>query len=395
MRVAYVNADCGIPIFGDKGACVHIQEMVRAMRMCGADVRIVATRFGTTSDVEFAADSIHAFRNRDGLLKDLGRSAKELANVADAEVARDALIALHARWPFDMIYERYSLWSKAGIEAGQLLGVPVILEVNAPLLREQQEFRELDCVDLATEIEQSVFGKADCIVTVSSKLSEYVISRGAAPERVTAIGNAVDLKRFHPGVTATDVTLRKDAFVVGFTGSLKRWHGVDVMMEAFCLLRDAVPEAHLLIVGDGPERGWLEGYVRGARLDDAVTMAGWKHHAELPELIAAMHVALAPYPETDDFYFSPLKLFEYLAIGRPIVASAIGQITEVIRHGENGHLVPPGDARALAEALIALRANPSLSQHLAQGAAREGAKHSWQRNAEAALNLGKQFRKAA
>lgn len=395
MRVAYLNADCGIPVFGDKGASVHIQEMVRAMQGCGADVQVIATRLGKepTHDSDFKF--IHACRTDTFKISAERREAKEEANMADADAAREALLRLYREWPFDMIYERYSLWSQAGVEAARALNVPLIVEVNAPLLIEQQEYRKLALGGVAATIERQVFSQAHAVVTVSSGLRDYVIAHGAHAEHVVALGNAVDPARFNTNILPRDLGIPQGAFTIGFTGSLKRWHGVDVMMEAFRMAHAKAANLHLLVVGDGPERGWIDGYVRGARLEHAVTMTGWMNHQDLPSALATMDVAIAPYPEASDFYFSPLKLFEYLATGRAIVASRIGQITELVRHDDNGVLVQPGDPEELSAALLALRGDPARAGRLAAAAAREGAKHTWRRNAESVLGMGRELRRAA
>lgn len=395
MRVAYLNADCGIPLFGDKGASIHVQEMVRAFQECGSDIRVVATRIGDARPQSFTAPYVHAIANRDVYDRLDTRPGKERLKIADASAAFSQLQNLYRDWPFDMIYERYSLWSRAGVDAACELGVPLILEVNAPLVREQGAHRELGLVDEALSIEQLVFSSADAIVTVSGLLRDYVISRGAHPNRVSVTGNAVDTSQFHPHVQPVEFGLPAGSFVIGFTGSLKKWHGVDVMMEAFRLLRREAQNAHLLIVGDGPKRGWIEGFIQGAGLENAVTMTGWLSHAELPGAISTMDVALAPYPETDDFYFSPLKLFEYLAIGKPVVASGIGQIAEIITSGDDGILVPPGDFVRMARALLTLRADPRKAARIGRAAAALGARHTWVDNAEAVLALASAYRKAA
>ncbi len=395
MRIAYLNADCGIPVFGDKGASIHVREMVRAMAQCGADVRVVATRVGGTEGETLGVPVIHAFAKGDRDVPSGDRAAKERLNMADAALACARLIKLYEEWPFDMIYERYSLWSRAGADAASHLGVPLIVEVNAPLLREQADCRELALAEVAASIENAVFMSADAFIAVSSPLRDYIVSRGASAERVIVAGNAVDTARFHPNVQPGDFGIPAGAFTVGFSGSLKSWHGLDVMMEAFRLLRQEVPKAHLLIVGDGPGRGWIDGFVRGARLETAVTMTGWIAHDALPRALAAMDAAIAPYPKSDDFYFSPLKLYEYLAAGKPVVASDIGQISDVIVSGTNGILVPPGDPVRLAQALMALRADARLAGRLATAAATLGAQHSWTRNAQMVLALGTGGRKAA
>lgn len=395
MRLVYVNADNGIPLFGDKGASVHIQEMVRAVASLDCGVRILTARLGAApaADLSIVTEVVSGL-DRAG--PSTGREEKERLYVETARLMEERLIALHQSWPLDLIYERYSLWSAAGVRAARRLGLPCVVEVNAPLVEEQMAFRQLVQGETARKIEAEVFGEADALMVVSRSLADYVVGRSAAAQRVHVVGNAVDAERFHPGVAPARVSGIPDrAFVLGFCGSLKRWHGVDVLMTAFRDLKSRMPEAHLLIVGDGPKRGWIEGFVQGAKLTDSVTITGWQPHEALPGLIARMDVATAPYPQSEQHYFSPLKLFEYMAVGRPIVASRIGQTTEVVVDGRNGLLVPPGDAQALAEAVAALRAQPETARRLAAAAAEEGRKHSWRRNARAVLDAVRALRKVA
>jgi len=395
MRIAYVNADRGIPVFGDKGASVHVAEMMRAFGGIGCDVRLIATKLGDgeRSDLAGRVELVQ------GPLRSASESGvranKERRYLETGDAVEQRLCTLYREWPFDLIYERYSLWSAAGVRAGSRLGVPAILEVNAPLVAEQAEHRELALTDEAEAIEAEVFGGADAIAAVSSAVAKYTIARGASAGRVKVLTNAVDTGRFHPDVEAADTGLPGDAFVIGFTGSLKRWHGVDVLLDAFREVHATIREARLLLVGDGPERRWIDGYLTGAGLGQVALCTGWVDHRQLPGLLAAMSVATAPYPPSDDFYFSPLKLFEYLAVGLPVVASRIGQVAETIEHGASGLLVAPGDSRALARALMCVHAEPWLKARLARSAAAEGARHSWTGNAEAIVELARRIRRAA
>lgn len=390
MRIVYVTADRGIPVFGEKGASIHIQEMIRAFGKLGHEVRVVAARRGHDDAADMRVEEVRAS------VAGTDRAEKERAAMAQANAIEARLMSLWREWPFDMIYERYSLWSAAGCRAGCRLDVPVVTEVNAPLVMEQAAFRSLVCADEAYAIEAEVLAGSDALVAVSRQMGRYLTGAGADPARVHVIGNAVDTAQFHSGVTpARLASIPDDAFVVGFTGSLKMWHGVDTLLQSFSAFRESEPRAHLLICGDGPKRGWIDGFVAGAGLSDAVTMAGWVDHAALPGLIARMDVATAPYPAAEDHYFSPLKLYEYLAMGRPVLASDIGQTAELLSGSEAAQLLPPGDVDALTDALHALCADPARRAAMSAASAAEGARHDWTRNAAQVVEIAQNKRAAA
>ena len=381
MRIAYVSADRGIPVFGEKGASIHIQEMMHAFARLGHDVRCVTARAGGAPRRGLSVDEVPQ------TVSGVTRAEKEHAAMAQADAIEDRLCELFGEWPFDLIYERYSLWSAAGCRAAAKLGVVVVTEVNAPLVLEQAEFRSLVCANEARAIEAEVLAGSTALAAVSRHIGDYLVDAGADPARVHVIGNAVDTGHFRPGVPPANLDIPEDAFVVGFTGSLKMWHGVDTLMEAFRIFRAREPHAHLLICGDGPKRGWIDGFIAGAGLQEAVTMAGWVDHADLPSLIARMDVATAPYPASNAHYFSPLKLYEYLAMGIPVVASDIGQTAELLVGSDAACLLPPGDAGALVRALEELAADPARREKMAKAAAREGAQHDWTRNASIVANI--------
>lgn len=382
MRIAYVCADGGIAVFGDKGASVHITAMAGAFRRTGHELHLLCARRGLGSadyPVEQVPVAVPPHEDRAG---------KERGHIAMAAAIEARLLALHQDWPFDLIYERYSLWSTAGVRAARRLKVPVVVEVNAPLVSEQAAFRALILTEDARAIEAEVFRTADALAVVSDELVPYVLARGAEPDRVEVIRNAVDTARFTPQVRPAQVPgIPEGAFVVGFSGSLKAWHGLDMLLPAFRSLRDRLPRAQLLVVGEGPIKAWVEGYAAGAGLTEAVTLTGWVGHADLPALLARMDVATAPYPVAAGHYFSPLKLYEYLAVGRPVVASRIGQTAQVLDGTEAALLIPPGDPGALADALLQVAENPDLAARLSRNAAVEGRRHDWADNARAVVAL--------
>ncbi len=378
-RIAYICADPGVPVFGCKGASVHVQEVLRAMSRLGARVELFTTRM----DGDAAADLRTIPLHRLPAPAKGDRADKEKAELA----ANDALeAALSASGPFDLVYERYSLWSYAGMAFTQKHRVPGVLEVNAPLIDEQATHRGLVDRPIAEAVAGRAFDAARVIACVSQGVADWV-GRRVAPSKIHVVPNAVNPQRFGPTVRACLPPL-PGSFVIGFVGTLKPWHGLPVLADAFRRLHAVRPEVSLLIVGDGPERAALEGMLAEAGIRGAVHFTGAVNPDEIPGWLASMHVAVAPYPALENFYFSPLKLFEYLAAARPTVASGIGQVTELLQDGQTGLLVPPGDAAALAAALDRLRADEALRVRLGEnGRAWVSRGHTWDAVVERLLAL--------
>lgn len=400
MRIAYVTADHGIPVFGNKGASIHIQELVNAFSALGHDVTVLASRIGERSEairapvvkVRCGPDA----RGRDTLPGETKALANERYRLAVGGAMQQAILRHHAAEPFDCLYERYSLWSTAGVRAGRSLGIPCLVEVNAPLLLEQRRYRELVLEDEAASVEAEVFSSADALIAVSEQVREYARARCDSIKRAVVVPNGVDPYRFRPQVEPARVAgVGEDAFVVGFVGSLKAWHDHEALLDAFAVLASRDPRFHLLIVGDGPTRDWIEGYVRGARLQGRVTVTGWVSYEELPALLTRADVAVAPYGRLEEFYFSPLKLFEYMAAGRPIVASAIGQVRDVIVDGTTGLLVEPGDVDGLVRAVERLFRDPRLRYSLGEEAVRSAQEYTWEKNAARTVEIAGSLLEAA
>lgn len=398
MRIAYLCGDRGVPVNGTKGASIHVRGIIRALAARGHEIHLVATR-----EEETAPALPHPVLNVgfDRVLKDVQRAmidagaepvlAGEMYALLVNLRACRALASLNRRAPLDAVYERYSLWSWAGMHFARERGVPWMLEVNAPLLDEQRAWRDLSLQPVGCGLERVLLRAADAIVVPSDELRAYVARRAGRRRRVLVIPNGVDLDLFDrpPGPLPPEGDERlRGRFVVVFLGTLKPWHGVRTLLRAFARLRRSVPRAHLLIIGDGPMRGEVE---RAARRlgSDAITACGAVPHEAVPSWLARADVGVAPYPALRDFYFSPLKVVEYLAAGLPVVASAIGQIPSLVRDGRTGLLVRPGDESALAASLARLEADGRLRARLARRA-REDARrrHGWSRAAariEAAL----------
>jgi glycosyltransferase involved in cell wall biosynthesis len=183
---------------------------------------------------------------------------------------------------------------------------------------------------------------------------------------------------------------------VGFVGGLRPWHGVQVLPTLLDHLTKQYQNLQMVIAGEGPLRGELERNIKELKLTQHVVFTGSLPHEKVAGLIRQFDVALAPYPPLDHaFYFSPLKIFEYMACGIPVVAADIGQIGEVIKNGETGLLYPPGELDALIAACKRLLADTDLRQKLGQAAAEEVRnKYTWDHNASRVTKLAHSLIKA-
>lgn len=268
-------------------------------------------------------------------------------------------------------------------------GIPSVLEVNAPLIEEQARHRSLVNEALARQNAARVFTKASQVAAVSEEVARYVRVCGADASRVHVVPNGVDTERFGQAIRLrTTVGLRQPGFVVGFVGTLKPWHGLENLVTAFALLQEQAPESRLLIVGDGPMRSECEAWIAQRNLSHACRFTGAVASDDMPQWLGQMDVAVAPYPALEGFYFSPLKIYEYMAAGLAVVASDIGQIPGIINHERTGLLCAPGDTEGLATALLGLRNDPQRRDALGR-AARDCMirSHTWDRVAERLLTL--------
>ncbi len=360
MRVAYISADLGVPVFGRKGCSIHVQEVVQTLRRRGAQVQLFSTNCDGTPPHGLETLSVHTLpRPPKG-----ERAAREASSIA---LNREWMAAVEREGPFDFVYERYSLWSHSGMEYARRVGVPGLLEVNSPLIEEQAVYRVLIDRGSAEGVAHKVFGDASVIIAVSDELVRYLERFPGARGKVRVVANGVNPNRYPRNLTPS-LPAEEGIFTIGFVGTLKPWHGLSVLIDAFALVLDHAPNARLLIVGDGTEKEKLLGDLSSRNLLEQAHFTGAMAHTDVPGLLASMDVAVAPYPNLADFYFSPLKVYEYMAAGLPVVVSNIGQLGKLINHDVNGLLVPAGDAGELAHALVRLRNEPLLRARLGEAA---------------------------
>lgn len=347
MRLVHFNADRGISPRRAKGAAVHLAAMRAAFTELGVEVLSL--------------------------------------DEPDPELGARRLEELHAAGGVDVLYERLALDAPAGAAFARRHGIPHVLEVNAPLDEEEQRYRAQAGRDTAPDTLREALVGASEVLCVSRACAAWAEERGAAPERVLVAGNGVDARLFHPGRRAEGHALHAlddEAFVIGFHGRLRPWHGFERVVAATASLRARGVPAHLLIVGRGEFAPHLEGHLEPT----AWTHIEWVNHEEVGSLIARFDTLPLAYDPDQPCYFSPLKLLEGMAAGAVAVVPDLGDLAAEVRHGAAGVVYDPRDQGALARELAALHDAPGTRATLATAARAVAEKRSWLGIAEGVLS---------
>lgn len=370
MRIAVLCTDLGVRVPGTKGASLHLCAIASAFSHLGHDVKLIAVAGPGGPPPELDCLLFAHPGRADGI----ERERRKLRMVD--QVVEGATADLSAFQP-DLLYERLSLFGTAGSRLAVMTGATHVIEVNALLAEEEARWRRLVLVDEAAGRERDALARADLRVCVSAEVAASVARVAPGPPTIV-VPNGVDAGLFaEPADRAAarrELDLPPGGQLLGFTGSLRPWHGLDVALAAL----GELPGVELVVAGDGPLRAELEELAATLGVADRVRWLGALGHERIPTFLGALDVALAPYPRLDGFSFSPLKLFEYLAAGTPVVASDIGQVRTILDGGRWGDLVPAGDASALARSVLRVLAEPGPAWQRAAAARRHALHaHDW------------------
>ncbi len=356
MNVLALCADPGIAYDGTKGASVHLRELWRALGAEGAAVCGVAAVRGEAPPPLPPGVT----------LKPIARGRDDGAVIAERVFAAAlAAVTLPAARRPDFVLERLALDSAAGVTLARRLGVPLVVEVNAPLDDEAARYRGATPGPATRKRLHDTLATADLVVCVSRPLVPWVVARGGSSRRTLVIPNGVRVDLFdgpRPEPPA-GAPVR-----IGFVGSFKPWHGLDLVLDAWLDARARGARTMLEFMGDGPVRGQLEARAAQAGAGDDVRFHGARPHEEVAEFLRGIDIAVAASAPGEEPYFSPLKVYEYAAAGCAIVAPATGQTGERFLHGRDALLVPPVDVRALADALVLLAHDRALRLRLGAAA---------------------------
>ncbi len=361
MRILYSHR-----IQSRDGQSVHVDELIAAFRAAGHEVLVVGPSFYESSG--FGGESGTVARLRRLLPGALGEVAELAYNIP---AYRKLAAAARAFQP-ELIYERYNLYYLAGAWLARRTGIPLYLEVNSPLAEERSRFGTLRLQRIAHALERRVWRSATRVLAVTQVLASIIAQIGVPTGRLHVTPNGVVLDRF-PAPTPR----QSETVTLGFVGFVRDWHGMDGLIRQMAA-GDA--RTALTIVGDGPVRAELEQLATSLNLGPRVHFTGVVPHAHVPDAVAAFDIALQPQVTS---YASPLKIFDYMAASRAIVAPDQPNIREILTHGETALLFDPSDPHAMWAAIATLVADPALRTRLGTAArvALEQHDYTWAGNA--------------
>jgi glycosyltransferase involved in cell wall biosynthesis len=361
MRILYSHR-----IQSRDGQSVHVDELIAAFRAEGHEVEVVGPSFYEQASFGGGSGFVDLVRRL------LPGALGEVAELAYNLPAYRRLAAACRAFKPDVIYERCNLYYLAGAWLARRTGLPFLLEVNSPLAEERTRFGNLRLTGLAHRLERFVWRTADRVLPVTGVLRDILLRDGVAPERAVVVPNGVVLERFGDGAGR----LADGEVVLGFVGFVRAWHGLDGVIRAIA----AQPGVRLVVVGDGPVRGELEALAESLGIGGRLRFMGVVPHGEVPGAVAGFDIALQPKVTP---YASPLKIFDYMAAGRAIVAPDQPNIREILVHEETALLFDPEREDAMWAAVSRLIGDGALRARLgAAGRAElERRDYTWRGNA--------------
>jgi starch synthase len=377
MKVLYCASDQTVP--GTKGGSVHVSAVAAGLAALGHDVHVLAT-----PGAAFPEGPV----NWIAMPPPLGRKELRWANAGAVRRIVDALEP-------DVVMERYYNFGGEGIASAVRVGATAVLEVNAPVIDYPGSVKRL--LDRALLIEpmrrwrERICERADLIVTPSAA----ILPGATPPRKIVELEWGADTEWFRPGTTGVLPFVRPAGTVAVFAGAFRSWHGAVNLATALRELRErGRNDVGAVFIGDGPELPRVRQAAAGL---EGVVFTGALPHAVMPACLAACDIGAAPFEIGAHralalgFYWSPLKIFEYMATGLPVVAPAVDRIPGLVFHEREGLLYPPAEPGALASALERLT-DPALRIALGTAARNRAVReYSWAAHCRA---LDAAFRRA-
>lgn len=377
------------PVAGKSAADIHVAAFVQAAQKIGHVVEL-----HNPVDVDSVANTKDRGFRRLRLRERMRRKVfyfvlDAFTWFADRWLARAAARAYaNRKGEFDFVYARcgMTLFDSSGRIIARALEIPLVVELNSlPDRENEMRKRPLPLKFLVVRNTQMDLDAAQLVCVVSDLLARAVAQRAARGTPILVNPNGVDHTLFHPGVDGREfrkaIGVAPKDLLVGYAGSFQPWQGVLSLLRAFSVVaRCERPSLRLLLIGDGEDLERARSLSKALSLERQVIFVGRRPHKEMPHALGACDILTAPYEHLESFYFSPLKIFEYMALGKPIIASRAGQLSTILSDRGNAMLVDPGAPENLAEVLAEVVADEELRTTLGRRAYEASLSHTWVEN---------------
>jgi glycosyltransferase involved in cell wall biosynthesis len=366
---------------------IHIREIANAFTELGHEVEIVSL-------VPTEAEAQNASRDaEDPLWQRTVRRipfAYELVQLAYNFVGIPMLLRRVLQCKAAFIYERYSLFNFTGVLVAKLTRRPLILEVNSPFALEQARDKQIRAVGLARWTERAICSMSSKVIVVSTPLRDIMLNAGVHAEKLVVMPNGVRKEMLAPRGSSKALRSKlglQGKVVIGFIGWLRPWHGLEFLIEAFEQAQLQTQGSAILIIGDGPAMPDLCALVDKLGLHDHVVFTGPLPHESVPEHLDAIDIAVQPAANE---YCCPMKILEYMALGKAIVAPRQSNICDLL-HEDEAALFEPGNKPALRATLQRLVTDTQIRKQLAAASSQalQKREYYWTRNATRVLTLVK------
>ena len=388
MKILYHHRTQGKGVEG-----IHIREIVNALKALKHDVFLVSP-----PGIDPFASQINAGKGPRRAANGWSMVARSLPQIffeiTELLYNFSAFIMLKkvlSREKIDFIYERYHFFGWMGTFLARRFGIPVILEVNE--VSELRRVRGQALPKAASFIEKKVFKNADAIIVVSSFLKKVIREKyGLEEGKIFVVPNAINPRDFNDGINDNETRKRlglEDKLVMGFVGKFVKWDRLEFLIEVFSNLVIINKDARLLLVGDGDNIQDLKNHAQKLSLQDKVIFPGYVARKDVYKYISAMDICVLPH--SNDFG-SPVVLFEYMFMTKPVAAPSLAPILDVINDGENGVLFEPENKVSFEMKLRELMDNPSKRGELGGNAHRAVLNgHLWEFNAKKIIAIYNSF----
>lgn len=350
---------------GDGAEGIHIKEMVNIFRQLGHEVMLIGP---AVQDQTNAAKKSLKLKWIKKIFKGPAYEIIELAyNVFGFNLVSKAIRLFQP----DLIYDRYITFNYSVIAAARKFRVPIFLEVNAPLAyeRDKEADETLYLKKIAYWIEKKCCCNASKTIVVSTPLKNYLMSVGVPEKKIMVLPNGVNTEKFYPKIQSKQLSeefgYNEEDIIIGFVGILRAWHGIEFLLDAFRIICQKEPKCKLLLVGDGPIQSQIEHKIRELGLQNKVTITGRVPHEKVAEYVALFDIAVSPKAT---FYASPMKIIEYMAQQKAVVAPDMPNIRDLIDNGRTGVLFKPNKKKDLSTTILYLVRNKMKRETIEKGA---------------------------